>query len=83
MADFFRAENTLNKLFAAQRNHPHAEPIPSETLVQAPQPLTSKPQKSTLHSFWKQLPAPQAQPHRLLAANACPASGSWPPMRRL
>ncbi len=62
MADFFCAENTLNKLFAAQRNHPHAEPIPSETLVQAPQPLTSKPQKSTLHSFWKQLPAPQAQP---------------------
>ncbi|CAG5178285.1 uncharacterized protein ALTATR162_LOCUS8624 [Alternaria atra] len=57
-------ENTLNMLFAAQRNHPDASPIPSDALPmhQQPNPVSSKPQKSTLHSFWKQLPAPPVQP---------------------
>ncbi|CAO2657127.1 Nn.00g032530.m01.CDS01 [Neocucurbitaria sp. VM-36] len=56
-------ENTLNKLFAAQRQHPDASPIPSETLPpQQPSQAAVKPQKSTLHSFWKQLPAPPVQP---------------------
>lgn len=56
-------ENTLNKLFAAQRNPPQASPTPLDTLpIQEPAPITSKPQKSTLHSFWKQLPAPPVQP---------------------
>ncbi|KAH7402878.1 hypothetical protein BKA66DRAFT_507732 [Pyrenochaeta sp. MPI-SDFR-AT-0127] len=56
-------ENTLNKLFAAQRNQPQASPIPSDPVpFQEPALVTSKPQKSTLHSFWKQLPAPPVQP---------------------
>ncbi|KAL1796784.1 hypothetical protein ACET3X_005324 [Alternaria dauci] len=57
-------ENTLNMLFAAQRNHPDASPIPSDPLPIHPQPNTIplKPQKSTLHSFWKELPAPPVQP---------------------
>lgn len=57
-------ENTLQKLFAAQRTHPNAAPVPSEN-VDASQSQTTtapKPQKSTLHSFWKQLPAPPVQP---------------------
>ncbi|KAI4945266.1 hypothetical protein J4E86_009152 [Alternaria arbusti] len=57
-------KNTLNMLFAAQREHPEAAPIPSDALP-THQPSTlasSKPQKSTLHSFWKQLPAPPVQP---------------------
>ncbi|OAL52716.1 hypothetical protein IQ07DRAFT_381151 [Pyrenochaeta sp. DS3sAY3a] len=56
-------ENTLNKLFSAQRNHPQASPIPSDTLIaqQLPAQTTVKSQRSTLHSFWKQLPAPPVQ----------------------
>lgn len=56
-------ENTLQKLFSAQRNHPDASPVPSDAPhVQQPMLAISKPQKSTLHSFWKQLPAPPVQP---------------------
>lgn len=56
-------ENTLEKLFSAQRNHPDASPMPSEPMpTQQPTLAISKPQKSTLHSFWKQLPAPPVQP---------------------
>lgn len=60
----YQVENTLNKLFSAQRNHPQASPIPSDTLVvqQLPAQTTVKSQRSTLHSFWKQLPAPPVQP---------------------
>jgi hypothetical protein len=54
-------ENTLNKLFAAQRNQPHASPISSDTMALQDTTI-SKPQRSTLHSFWKQLPAPPTQP---------------------
>ncbi|OAK94507.1 hypothetical protein IQ06DRAFT_286598 [Phaeosphaeriaceae sp. SRC1lsM3a] len=54
---------TLQKLFSAQRTHPTAAPVPSETTsMQLPISVVSKPQKSTLHSFWKQLPAPPVQP---------------------
>lgn len=54
-------ENTMHKLFLAQRQNAHASPIHSE-----PQPPTqpaitvSKPQKSTLHSFWN-ISAPPVQ----------------------
>ncbi|KAH7078676.1 hypothetical protein BKA63DRAFT_541454 [Paraphoma chrysanthemicola] len=55
-------ENTLQKLFAAQRNHPVPSPVPSDpTPSQQPAVTFAKPQKSTLHSFWKQLPAPPVQ----------------------
>ncbi|KAF1834205.1 hypothetical protein BDW02DRAFT_526076 [Decorospora gaudefroyi] len=55
-------EKTLNKLFAAQRAHLEVSPVPSETLPsQLPCQVVSKPQKSTLHSFWKELPAPPVQ----------------------
>ncbi|KAF2254477.1 hypothetical protein BU26DRAFT_537266 [Trematosphaeria pertusa] len=54
-------ENTINKLFSAQRKHPHAEPIMSDSLPQNHAPAVQKPQKSTLHSFWN-LPAPPVQP---------------------
>ncbi|CAI6335638.1 unnamed protein product [Periconia digitata] len=50
-------ENTINMLFTAQRRHPHAEPIMSDTLPSQPAQAAPKPQKSTLHAFWK-LPAP-------------------------
>ncbi|OCK82523.1 hypothetical protein K432DRAFT_219228 [Lepidopterella palustris CBS 459.81] len=43
-------ETTIEKLFSAQRQFPHAAPIPSQ-----PQPsarCASSTQKSTLHSFW-------------------------------
>jgi hypothetical protein len=55
------SENTIHKLFAAQRQNPHAEPILSESSP-PPSPNPSKPiQKSTLHSFWN-LPALAVQP---------------------
>lgn len=57
------SENTLSKLYSAQRNQ---RDVPATTCQSLPmQPsivVTSKPQKSTLHSFWKQLPAPPVQP---------------------
>ncbi|KAF2641681.1 hypothetical protein P280DRAFT_468239 [Massarina eburnea CBS 473.64] len=55
-------ENTIQKLFTAQRQNPHASPIPSDTLPSPhqPTPIFEKPQKSTLHTFWK-LPAPPVQ----------------------
>jgi hypothetical protein len=49
-------ENTLQKLFSAQRNFPHASPVPSHS--ESPVQHHETPvQKSTLHSFWK-LPGP-------------------------
>lgn len=54
-------ENTVHKLFSAQRNHPHASPIPSDLNPPNQPTITiSKPQKSTLHSFWN-LPVPPVQ----------------------
>lgn len=56
-------ENTLNKLFAAQHTIPSASPIPTDTLptTQSSCPVIQQ-QKSTLHSFWKQLPAQPVRP---------------------
>lgn len=63
-------ENTISKLFQAQRLHPHASPIPTnppqpQQQIQTPQHFQQAPavQKSTLHSFWKiTAPAPPVQP---------------------
>ncbi|EFQ92776.1 hypothetical protein CFE70_009122 [Pyrenophora teres f. teres 0-1] len=57
-------ENTLNKLYAAQRNHLDVSAMQCDTrpTEEAATIAVSKPQKSTLHSFWKQLPAPPVQP---------------------
>ncbi|XP_014559223.1 hypothetical protein COCVIDRAFT_92257 [Bipolaris victoriae FI3] len=56
-------ENTLNKLFSAQRNHRDITAPTSHSLSSQQSTLAiSKPQKSTLHSFWKELPAPPVQP---------------------
>lgn len=50
------AENTINMLFAAQRQHPDPSPIPSNEYVsKAIQPTG---QRSTLHSFWNLPPPP-------------------------
>lgn len=52
------AANTISRLFNAQRQHPHAEPVLSaETTTARPE----QPQRSTLHTFWripKRAPAP-------------------------
>ncbi|KAF3004205.1 hypothetical protein E8E13_006806 [Curvularia kusanoi] len=54
-------ENTVHKLFLAQRQHPHASPVPSDPQPSAqPAIAVSKPQKSTLHSFWN-IAAPPVQ----------------------
>ncbi|KAF2201506.1 hypothetical protein GQ43DRAFT_415675 [Delitschia confertaspora ATCC 74209] len=44
-------QNTINKLFSAQRQFPHASPIPSQS--EPPIHHEVPAQKSTLHSFWK------------------------------
>ncbi|KAH6620238.1 hypothetical protein C7974DRAFT_228734 [Boeremia exigua] len=49
-------ETTVHKLFLAQRHHPHASPVLAPT---QPAIAVSKPQKSTLHSFWN-ISAPPA-----------------------
>ncbi|KAF1365953.1 hypothetical protein EJ07DRAFT_92683 [Lizonia empirigonia] len=54
-------QNTVHKLFLAQRQHPHASPIPSDPLPPTqPAIVVSRPQKSTLHSFWH-ISAPPVQ----------------------
>ena len=51
--------NTISRLFSAQRQHPHAEPLPSHDT--APTPRPDQPQRSTLHSFWR-IPKPAPAP---------------------
>lgn len=41
--------NTISRLFNAQRQHPHAEPLPSQATTMA---RTDQTQRSTLHAFW-------------------------------
>lgn len=57
-------ETTLHKLFAAQRNPPRADHTPPDPVSALPPAAYAAftPQKSTLHSFWKQLPAPPVRP---------------------
>ncbi|KAI9708827.1 MAG: hypothetical protein M1820_003782 [Bogoriella megaspora] len=55
-------ENTINKLFEAQRLNPHSIPIQSEGVEEQPEdsemeesepePLPLPPQRSNLHDFW-------------------------------
>lgn len=45
------AANTIYKLFSAQRQHPHAEPVPSSESQAATNALAPA-QRSTLHAFW-------------------------------
>ncbi|KAF2102399.1 hypothetical protein NA57DRAFT_51980 [Rhizodiscina lignyota] len=57
-------ENTINKLFSAQRENPRASPVPSHSSDISTSSIN---QKSTLHSFWS-LPqpprvSPSAAPH--------------------
>ncbi|KIW01558.1 uncharacterized protein PV09_07034 [Verruconis gallopava] len=42
-------EHTIQKLFDAQRQRPHAEPVPSSLVPSLP---SRPPQRSTLHEFW-------------------------------
>lgn len=46
------AASTINKLYEAQRRQPDPAPLLSQPSLSAPQ-VSEKPQKSTLHSFWR------------------------------
>jgi hypothetical protein len=76
-------ENTIHKLFSAQRNHPDASPIPSSFLP-APQQTTHAPstqlppQKSTLHSFWNIRAPPVQSPIFQLHQQVAPTSWNAP-----
>ncbi|KAF2476661.1 uncharacterized protein BDR25DRAFT_252819 [Lindgomyces ingoldianus] len=72
-------ENTINKLFSAQRNYPHAQPILSDSAQLAPQHAPAV-QKSTLHAFWK-LPAPPVQSHTIQIRHHQVAPQTWDPPR--
>jgi hypothetical protein len=58
--------NTIDMLFAAQRQHPNPSPVPSQDYLSKPTQPTG--QKSTLHSFWNLPPPPlivtAVQPHQ-------------------
>lgn len=51
--------NTMSRLFDAQRQHPQAEPLPSQTNSTAAR--QERPQRSTLHAFWR-IPKPAPAP---------------------
>ena len=59
-------ENTIDMLFAAQRQHPDPSPVPSNEYISKPTQSTG--QRSTLHSFWNLPPPPlivvAVQPHQ-------------------
>ncbi|KEQ97690.1 hypothetical protein AUEXF2481DRAFT_2623 [Aureobasidium subglaciale EXF-2481] len=57
--------STVEKLFSAQKEHPHASPLPSQQSQLQPDSQianTDAPQRSTLHSFWH-LPQNIQLPH--------------------
>lgn len=67
-------ETTLNKLFAAQRGHSHASSTPTTGSLAPPaRPLVLDQQKSTLHTFWKQLPAAPVQSLLVAAPSYTPS----------
>ncbi|KAF2235296.1 hypothetical protein EV356DRAFT_122603 [Viridothelium virens] len=50
-------ENTMHKLYDAQKRDPQPFSLPAIEPAVAENPILSAPQKSTLHAFWR-LPAP-------------------------
>lgn len=70
--------NTISKLFSAQREHPHAEPVPSS---QPPHVAATPaaPQKNTLHSFWHISSNPVEPAHsNTMMVDADPAPSAQP-----
>jgi hypothetical protein len=64
IADSIYVESTLRRLYSAQRDHPHASPIPTQNLSHTyptPVSISAPVQKSTLHSFWN-ISTPPVQP---------------------
>lgn len=72
-----RAENTVHKLFLAQRQQPHASPISSSISTHEPAIAVSKPQKSTLHSFWNISAPPNQAP--IFSYQTAPQQGEQGP----
>ncbi|THW24096.1 hypothetical protein D6D24_00203 [Aureobasidium pullulans] len=61
--------STVEKLFSAQKAHPHASPMLSQSDLQPQFQPQDTPQRSTLHSFWH-LPQPSQLPqHGMLATH--------------
>jgi hypothetical protein len=54
LADVCRvAASTISRLYEAQKQHPDATPVMSSSDAMAAEAAPSRPQKSTLHAFWK------------------------------
>ncbi|THY77687.1 hypothetical protein D6C93_10248 [Aureobasidium pullulans] len=59
--------STVEKLFSAQKAHPHASPMLSQSDLQPQFQPQDTPQRSTLHSFWH-LPQPSQLPQHGMPA---------------
>ncbi|THY50669.1 hypothetical protein D6C97_06953 [Aureobasidium pullulans] len=59
--------STVEKLFSAQREHPHASPMLSQSDLQPQFQPQDTPQRSTLHSFWHLPQASQLPQHGMPA----------------
>ncbi|THY74198.1 hypothetical protein D6C95_10102 [Aureobasidium pullulans] len=59
--------STVEKLFSAQKAHPHASPMLSQSHLQPQFQPQDTPQRSTLHSFWH-LPQPSQLPQHGIPA---------------
>ncbi|THX71329.1 hypothetical protein D6D08_05541 [Aureobasidium pullulans] len=59
--------STVEKLFSAQKAHPHASPMLSQSHLQPQFQPQHTPQRSTLHSFWH-LPQPSQLPQHGMPA---------------
>ena len=63
LADVCRcAASTISRLYEAQRQHPNAEPMPSQTNAASLKSEHATNQRSTLHSFWNIGSAPTPVP---------------------
>ncbi|KEQ84095.1 hypothetical protein M438DRAFT_397616 [Aureobasidium pullulans EXF-150] len=61
--------STVDKLFSAQKAHPHASPMLSQSDLQPQFQPQDTPQRSTLHSFWHLPQASQLSQHGMPATH--------------
>lgn len=73
LADICRiAASTIEKLYDAQRQHPTAEPVPSHPASIKPMEVAAtRPQKTTLHTFWKIAQPPSTALNPGVVSPAC------------
>ena len=72
--------STISRLYEAQRQHPRAEPVPSQpqpNVYAIPAADRQTKQKSTLHAFWNISSAPVAARSLVATDSTLPSRNEW------